>query len=199
MAKYFNEQVMKLRPNWRVVSDYFYVTPVDHVLCGFVYEKGSNWNYIWRYALPLYDRLDYLHLNFGERLRSTEGWLRVKCEAAKEEPSLFVRAIESFEEETYEWQNLSGFLYRLKQLIPSKNLKLHKAHVTTLVMLNRLEEAQAELQSVLLSPNVREYPTLVEDLSLLSMEISRGSQPAQQLLLRWEAETKKSFGIDTVH
>ena len=46
MNKKFIAEVLKLAPEFAVVNGYFYVEPVDHILCGFVCERPPSGAYI---------------------------------------------------------------------------------------------------------------------------------------------------------
>jgi hypothetical protein len=197
LNKRFEQQVLKLRPNLRAVDGYFYTTPVDHVLCGFVYEKGSGGAHIWRYALPLYDHLEFIHLGFGERLPYPPGVMRTEHKAASEDAIAFVRCIEPYETATYGWQSTEAFLLRTESLLHLGNPWILRGHAMTLIMLGRRSEAELQMKMLSSKPGIENIPHFQEDLRHVSAELSRGVEHAQRCLLTWEAETKARFGVNS--
>ena len=114
MNKEFQREVLTARPNWLVTDDYFYVSPADHILCGFLYEDVGGGAYIWRYAFPLYDHVDFISLAFGERL--PKGFIRPKGRSQRELAHEFINHIEPYEAATFAWQDLRNFLTHVESL-----------------------------------------------------------------------------------
>jgi len=164
--KKFQQEVLRLRPDLRVANGYFYKCPVDQFLCGFLCEGGSGGFYIWRYALPLYDRLERPHLTFGERLPASNGYLTAaQFSNPKDRATEFVRRIEPYENATYAWRDLGVFLSRIEAMNALENPWVSRAYALTLVMLGRASEAEALLHGHALDPATAALPRFREDIA----------------------------------
>lgn len=195
MNKTFERQVLKLRPSFRVSNGHFYITPVEHILCGFVYEKARGGSYVWRYALPLYDHVDFVHLTFGERLPPPAGNRTTENTLSANDAEGFIRWIGPVEASTSAWRDIRNFLCFAESRLYLANPWIQRGHAMTLIMLGRGAEAESELQALLKTPGTETIAHFRDDLIEILAALSRSVDDAQQCLLRWEAETKARLGI----
>jgi len=190
----FEKNVLKFKPSWGVVEGYFYTRPVRHILCGFACERVREGAYIWRFALPLYDHLDSLTLNFGERVANS-GKLMIsgQVETAAEE---FVRRIGPFETETYRWQDLDVFLNRFQASRAIANPWVRRACAWTQILLGRVSDARVNLEFLCSNEGTRDYPHFLEDIEHVLSDLKNGVENARSSLLTWEAQTKRRLGVE---
>ena len=195
MNKQFGKAVLKLRPELRITGSCFYVAPVEHILCGFAYEKGSGGAYLWRYAFPLYDPAERMHFAFGERLPPPQGFIE-EGRAPRDEAEEFVHRIESYEAATYAWRDLDGFL-PLVESMHTTNLWVRAVKPLTLILLDRSKDGVKELNAVLATPDLDEYPPSLHDkLTRLRAAMLKGDQCGQALLFEWEEAARKKLGLE---
>ena len=188
--------MLKLRPDFRVTDHYFYVPPVEHVLCGFLREKGTGGAYIWWYAFPLFDRNDFIHLGFGDRLHHPKDFMptqpSVNADAAE-----FLRRIQPHEANTLAHRELTEFLKLAESRANRGNPRIDRVYGMTLIMRDRGLEAESVLKRVLAAPGVENYPGFREDVSEVLGALSRGVDRAKAVLLEWEEQMKDRFEIES--
>jgi len=194
LNKIFRAKVLSLRPQFAVTGSYFYYVPVGRVLCGFLLERVRGHAYVWRYAMPLYERMDILNLNFGERLPEPEGsmWgFGTGADAAVE----FVRRIEPYERETLTWHDPDVLLRRYEHSPAMGNPWVRRSIAWTYILVGRLAEARAHLQALLSADGVDRYPHFIDDIRLMLNSMDSGLDEARRLLVAWEQQTKRQLNI----
>jgi hypothetical protein len=194
MTKSFEAKVLSLRPEFSVTDGYFYYVPAGHILCGFVWEKVRDHAYIWRFAMPVYDHLDFLNLNFGERLPQPEGSMRgfgAGSRAAEE----FVRRIEPYERETRTWQDIQTFLHRFESSSAMKNPWVRRSIAWTQILAGKPEEGRAHLERLLNADGVDDYPHFTEDIRFILSAMDSSLDEARRCLLAWEVQTRRRLKI----
>ena len=193
MNKPFARAVQKQRRHFGVAERCFYLRPVEHILCGFCYERVPHVGaYIRRYAYPLYDPIGLFHLAFGDRLPIPEGFMRREEGRARpsDEAAEFVTRIAPYESETAEWGQVPAFLALLESQSPLDAPPMVRAHAFTLAALGRYSEAEAELQRFMTRSDLVDSPHFVNGVPELRAAISNGGDCARECLLRWEDEAK---------
>src|SRR5260221_1717029 len=110
MNKKFETEVLKLRGDLRAVENYFYKPPITHVMCGFACERPPSGAYIWKYALPLYDRLEFLHLGLADRLPKPHDFMIVRRGDEHQLAREFVERINLYCKDLSKLSELSRFL-----------------------------------------------------------------------------------------
>jgi hypothetical protein len=181
------------------VKDYFYRVPMEHILCGFAVQTAPySGRYIYRYAYPLYDPIGLLHPTFGGRLPLPAGFMPRQANpvSADEEAADLVSRIAPYEEETYTWGTPPAFLSLLKSKDPDVP-QVHRAYAFTLVLLGRGAEAVSELRALRNRSDLDEDSCSLNGVDELCDALSRGADDARACLLRWEAEAKSKFAIDS--
>jgi len=194
----FAREVLKLRPRWQLAEGYFYQLPVEHLLCGFVYEKiPYSGAYLWHYAFPLYVPSDFIHLGFGDRLPHPQGFMpRDPHRQALAEAAEFICRIAPYEADTYSWGSLPGFLTLLESKRGSEYLPRTVAHALTLILLGRYGEAETPLNDVARHADRDQIPPgFVESMEEIRADLARDGEQAVECLKRWEADSKTRFGI----
>lgn len=214
MNKVFKAKVLSLRPQFGVTDAYFYYVPVGEILCGFLWENVRGHAYVWRFAIPLYEPLDHLHLNFGERLPGPDGsasGFGTGRRAAIE----FVRRLESYESETRVQQDPADFLRCFEQyeertrmrpdpMTPGRfiehsvlqNPRVRRTIALTYILVGRAAEARAHLECLLADAAwLERYPRFVDDIHLVMRAMDSSVDDARALLRTWEARTKLDLKI----
>ena len=195
MNKKFIDEVLRLAPEFSVVDVYFYEKPVGHILCGFVCEMPPSGACIWTYALPLYDRFEFLHLTFGGRLPPPDGFIDVKGLSDKEIAEKFVARIQPYRSEASSLANLDRFAAYIETECPLKSPTIRRGYALTLIMLDRVDEAMEQLTIVKSLSTVRENSEAERDLAALVTDLSAGIELAKKRLEGWELETKRALGL----
>jgi hypothetical protein len=193
VKKRFVKEVLARRPHFEVIDGCFCTLPVNHVLTGFCYERGSGGHYLWRFALPLYDQLDHIQFAFGERL--TNGFIDTAFGSPSEEAEEFLRRIEPHEPEVRRWSELAGFLPHASLLARTRNPWTCRGYSFTLVMVARYQEAEEQLRELLAQPEIIRWPEFRDVINRIATDLSRGADVARRTLLQWEAETKARLRI----
>lgn len=196
MDKRLATKVLRLRPEFAVNDSHFYYLPAERILCGFVYERVRDYAYIWRFARPLYEKLESLNLNFGDRLPESVGSMRrfrlkIGPGAAEE----FVRQIEPYEEETRSWQNPQTFLHHFESPRTIGNPWVRRTIAFTHILLGNPTEARTHLNILIRDATTQIYTQIVDDASLILRELNSGLDRAQETLVAWEMETKRKFQL----
>lgn len=194
MSRTVERAILKLRPNFRLSSGYFYMTPVGHILCGFTFEQSRSGAYISHFALPLYDRVEFIHLAFGDRLTHPQGYMPTTDLAAPQIAEEFIRRIAPFEADLAARQDPGEFLGYV-QAKPRTNPWVQRGYVMTLIFLGRRDEALKELKRLREMDGLPGSPEFSETLQRISERLEEGILPAQQLLAEWEAATRKRLKI----
>ena len=196
MNKKFIREVLKLAPDLSVVDQFFYIQPVDHILCGFLCERPTTSAYFWKYIFPLYVRFDFLHLAFGDRLPPPDGSMEARRGMEKKVAEEFVKRIEPY---VSEMASVADSLDRCVEYIESLqtlgNLHIRRGYAYTLILLDRAEEARTHLEVIVSSDEMREYPERYSDVPIVLRDLSVGLEAAKGTLMQWELETKRTLGL----
>ncbi|HEY0567811.1 MAG TPA: hypothetical protein VGD13_06730 [Xanthobacteraceae bacterium] len=57
-------------PMLGITGNFLFVLPVNQVMSGLAVEATPTHIYYWRYLIPLYDKIDFLHFGIAERIWS---------------------------------------------------------------------------------------------------------------------------------
>jgi hypothetical protein len=190
----FANEVVRLQPALGVVQRQFFLHPVERILTGFVYEQTPSAFYVSHYALPLYDRLEFLHIGFGDRLavqQLGELWSKKKLNADE-----FVRTVTPLIKVTKSWQDPATFASALMSPERLQNPWGRRAFALTQIVLGEADQATEQLQILLTCSEIDHLPNFRRDLSDVLEALSSGIPRARALLESWEVITKKRFGLD---
>jgi hypothetical protein len=108
--KTFVKEVLKRLPSFDVArGHFFFERPFEHVLAGFAWEKPPSGLYIWKFAFPIFDEADDLHLGYGERLPHGKIHTpqKVQQQAVAE---TFVEYVAPYMEQVSELRSLDNFI-----------------------------------------------------------------------------------------
>ena len=199
--KRFSAEVLKLVPEFASFDNtYFYETPFDHVLCGFVYERTPGAAYVWKWLFPLYDRFNFLHLSFGDRLPPGQDYLEITLGGPKEQATAFVERIQPYRDQVAALRDIGRFAEYLETKyvatgIAANNHNHRRCYAVTLIMLGQAEEAARELESLLKMEGIARDPAALKDMQRLRDDLARGLSTAKRTLEVWEIETKLKLGL----
>jgi hypothetical protein len=195
MKKKFVAEVLKQMPSFRVIDHFFYEPPVDHVMCGFAFQTPPLGMFICKYAVALYDHVDEPTLSLGQPLSRPDDLLEVEPGNEREMAAEFLRRIEPYRSDVDKLKDLSNFLRHVRGA-GMKNPWIRRDYATTLIMLGDGGEALTHLKILDGQEATRNYPHFNEDISRVLEDLSSGIEVAQATLLKWEAETKRRFGLE---
>lgn len=214
MNKVFKAKVLSLRPEFAVTDAYFYYRPVGEILCGFLWENVRGHAYLWRFATPLYEPIDHLHLNFGERLPEPDG-SALGFGTGRRAAVEFIRRIQSYEAITRAQQDPLCFLNCFEQyeqktranpdpVVPGRfvehsvlqNPRVRRTIALTLILVGRAAEGRAHLECLLGDAAwLERYPHFIDDVHLVLKALDAGLDDARALLRTWEERTKRNLKI----
>ena len=195
MNKKFANAVVRLQPALGVVQRQFFLHPVERILTGFVYEQSPSAFYVSHYALPLYDRLEILHIGFGDRLTAQQlGNVWSKRLLTAEE---FVQSITPLLEVTQSWQEPAVFASALMRPERLQNPWGRRAFALTQIVLGEADQATEQLRILLEGSEIDHLPNFRRDIGDVFEALSSGVPRAQALLESWEVITKRRFGLNT--
>jgi hypothetical protein len=195
LKKRFVREVFRLRPDLREHSGHFYVVPVGHILCGYVFEQISDVAYIWHYSLPLYDRVEAIVLTFGDRLAGPDGTMTLTAGEPSAVAAEFVRRIKPYDALLDSLKEPVGFARHISSLKPFLNPWLQRGYAMTLIMLGRDAEAEGELTMLSAVKHITRYPGFQEDVALVLETLKRDANAARKILMNWESHNKRHLGI----
>src|SRR5215831_8824584 len=153
-------QIQKLRPQLRDSNGFLYAAPVGQVLCGFVFERIRGFRRIWKFALPLYDRVEFLHLGFSAVVGQWEG----KAMTPKVEAARFVECIANHEPETYSWADPEKFLSISERQDTLGNPWNRRGAALTRIVLGDASAAKSHLRILLDDNHIDRVPCFRRDL-----------------------------------
>jgi len=192
--KKFANEVIRLQPALGVVQRQFFLHPVERILTGFVYEQTPSAFYVSHCALPLYDRLEILHIGFGNRLSVQElGEVGSKTKLSAAE---FVTIITPLLEVTKSWQEPGTFVSELMGPERLQNPWGRRALALSAIVLGEPGLAEEQLRILMESSDIDHLPNFRRDITDVFEALSSGIPRAQALLESWEVMTKGRFGLD---
>ena len=190
MNKKFNREVLKLLPNLREAqTHFFYEVPFDHVLAGFAWEAPPSGLYIWRYAFPLFEVTDFMHLGYGERLPVPNDYIGMGNSSERALAAEFINQISPYREEVSQLRELSSFISHL-QSAPLDNPLIRRGLALAFVIKGEPALATEQLQISIRSAHDQEFEESAKE---WMAAISNGS--ARDMLLASERQLKRRLGI----
>jgi hypothetical protein len=189
MNKRFAAKVLERFPQFRVAGEFFVFAPVRDVICGFLQDRPPSGLGVWNFAVPAYDRVDLLHMTFGERLpfSGEKGSPAIEAEN-------FARCIEPHVETIAALGSAANFLKVAEILAP--NPWCVRAHAMTLAWLGRRREAMSQLERVAGMPGVSRYERFLDDIAEVRDALQMSTEHARSLLKEWRVATLKKFGLE---
>lgn len=194
--KKFIREVLQLNPMLSCVDGFFYFNGYDHILSGFVCENASGGLYVWKYAYPLFDKLNYLHLNYGERLKHPDGFIDYSKISKADAASEFTKRIAKYTEEVLELRDLENFILyveRSPHILGNPNIR--KCYAFSLILSDRYAEAEKQLSKVLESETSKTNKQMYDECAKLIKLIGDNNEMAKNLILSWEEEMKERLGL----
>jgi len=191
----FRQTLLALRPDLGVINGGFiYFQPAADILCGFVVERARHFARLYRFALPLYERLDFLHLGFADELPVDAGFLRDEPPVAA--AKTFLRVVSPYESAARRCADPKVFLAMVGEGARLQNPWTQRAVATTLAFLGERQEASRWLADLEKSRASMEHvPNWVADLRDLRAAVDAGNASIAELLNRWQRETRSRFDI----
>ena len=189
-------QIRRVRPDLGVVDRFLYFQPVEKILCGFVYEQSREADFVWRYALPLYDKLPFLHLAFGDRIRS---WIKLESRAPgpREKVVRFLGVVDELETEVRGLRDPENFLRVAEQPERIKNPWVRRGAALTHIVIGNRDAAASHLLMLIEGGQIDKLANFREEISLVYGNLMRGIEHARMLLEDWEMSTKRKYSLST--
>ena len=200
MNKVFKKEVLKLLPEYSYANPFFYKGPVNHILCGFCYNKvPSGLAWIHGGAYPLYSMEKKEHLSLSLSFTERLCWIETKGISDKTQASVFVKRIQAYQQQVSLLQDLRYFtkVYAPSQPLNDREIIRRHIYVLNMIMLGEEEEAKRHLGLLLNSEYIAkdERTRKIFLLDDVSEALSKGIDNAKNLLLNWEQENKRNFDI----
>jgi hypothetical protein len=196
MNKRFVRKVVSLAPYLSPLGkNYFHFSPVDHVLCGFAIERPPSGVYVWKFALPLYDRYVGMHLNYSDRLPYPDDYIDVRRCGNDSLAQEFVRRIEQYRIDAMSLCQLSRFAIYVKNTIGLQNYEIRRGYALTLIMLDRIDDAVRELQDLCRSGQVEYDIDFCREIRSLRDGLLGDPCRVKETLDAWERDTRRNIGV----
>jgi hypothetical protein len=169
---------------------------VGHVLAGFALEQGSNGLYIWRYHLPLYDRIPFISFLFGDRLPNESGIIRKPLGSIKSVADEFLARVMPHERFVRENADPVALVRLIERSEALGNVLIRRGLAVSLIMCGAEHRAAEELCLLREQAWRAKQANFAEEISEISAALAHGVFQARALLLSWEAETRRRLQID---
>ncbi len=187
----FIKAVLAERPQFSNVDTFFYVSPVDHILSGFLCEMTPNGAYVWRFLYPLFDKFSCLHLTYSYRLPYPDGYIDYEKVEKKELANEFVSRIDQYVDDAYNYLALEQFVAYLdtqEELLSHEQVQ--KALGYTMILLGDKAKAKEYLGGCV--AKLRKPEECQEVMAALD----KGLDNAKRLVLDCEFDMEKLLGIN---
>jgi hypothetical protein len=192
--KRFLDQVTRLRPDLAVTDGHFYYVPIGDIVSGFLREKTPNADRVISFALPLYDRNDYVHLTFGEALPIDQQALSRES-APKADAMNFLQLIQPYEPSVRLKSEPGNFLKLLRPSGIQKDPWIRRAYVLTSAFLGDLATAKEHFSILERQEGMDRVPHWREDLKALSHALLLGPEAVSHLFSQWKAYSIRQLGL----
>lgn len=181
MNKNFIKHVLNLEPAFSVYDHYFFEQPVEHIISGFLCEKGSGVGYIWLFVYPLYDISNQLHLGYGYRLDYPNGCIDLKDMGMKDLALEFIGRIEPYRNKARNLRIVDNFIKYLEESDSClQNPLLRVSYAQSLILVGKQEEAMNELNYLSDIPNMEVYKEYYDSVIKLKEKLLLGLGVAQE-------------------
>ena len=196
MSAAFSKRIASILGGFQSTSNYIYIHPIEHVLSGFCIERTSNSVYLSQVYLPICDQFDVFHLEFAHRIPHRVVNTVNNRQSAKQIAdvlSVYIKSATSLSK-----------LNQCMEYIDSKNNRyIHPRSLRTLgnahLLLGNITIAKNIYGEVLLNapmvPPNQIDSHFVKDTNLLESFLPQNSSDASNIVLKWEHETKETFGL----
>lgn len=192
-SKRFVANVLRAIPELSFVDGYFYVSPVKHVLSGFVCNEKPDWVEVRQYVFPLFDRKGFLHLSYSQpALMPPNNLLHPK--KVSDYSCELIELINPLMSNPIAAASLEGAISFLNE---SQKIgdRIHPLRMVSIgyayILLGEKDRGIAELEFAADNDFVKLDKSAFSD-CLLVLELAKndGLSAAQELLSKWEEVTK---------
>jgi len=188
----FIKKVLKEKPELSNVDTFFYVSPVEHILSGFCCEITPHGAYINRFLYPLFDKNEFIHLTYSQRLKYPDGYIDFDKVDKKELANEFLSRINGYVDSAYDYLTIQQFCHCLDErpeLLDHEHAQMIFGYA--MVLLNEKDKAREYLNKAIAELRKPFYDECNQILTLLDEDL----ESAKQVILSWEAEMKESIGL----
>ena len=196
VTKQVLQKVQKLLPMTRLCKKLLVVTPVEHVVRGFMFERSimPGMYYFWSVIGPLYTPRPYLILDYGDRLESGETF-NVTAETIESTSDRILDVIVNGPLGDLERiGDPKNFLGHLNKLLPGRRDKADLA--LTHYMLGYPKECARVLERAV--EELRPYESRADwigELSIFLDELKNESALPARLIEKWERASIENLGL----
>lgn len=192
----FIAEVLRKRLDLLNLDTYFYVSPVDCILSGFLCETTPRGAYVWRFIYPLFDRNENLTLLYSKRLDYPEGYIDYRKIPKNKLSDEFLLRIDKHVADTSNYLTVEGFYNYICEVTElSKNAYVQKAMGACMLLMGDKKRASNHLRIAAASPAAmikNDFRTECDQLMTLMEDDIEG---AQRLILSWKDEMKERLGL----
>jgi hypothetical protein len=165
-------------------------------LVGYFVEQTPSAVYGGTFGLPLYDRVDHIHVTFRDR------WVLSETPVEKRsapQSALAQRLLEKIEIADAALV-VQGDPLQFSNALRSKDFRnpwVRRAYAFTQIILGNTEEALLHLSQLAAMTTIARYPHFLEDVGLILKLLHQDSGTAITQLRSWETSTREQLGVDT--
>jgi hypothetical protein len=184
-------EVINIEPCLSVADGFFYLRPTNHVMCGFVLDVTPSSFRIWRYSLPICDKLDFLHLSFGAVL---PGGYLPRTGKAKLSAGRFLDIVRPFFDDVRKLSNLRTFIETSSEAI-NLYVPIARRGLAAALLLSGDRQGAIDNARICLEEGGSLSLDFLNDTKLLLGKLESGAEDANVLLENWEHQTRLRFKI----
>jgi hypothetical protein len=192
----FQRAVCDKLGNWGVARGYIYRRPLGRIAVGFLLESTPYSKYINKFALPICDKMPFLHLGFSRRIN-------VEVPRAVT-PTQFVELIEPSIGEVISLSDPVSFIDKFSPSEHRTSFLARREYAVALCLAGRYDEALLDLRICLeqsrescgdYGVNSDYYKDTVD---LHDAVATKSSSAVTDILDVWETWTRREYGFDEV-
>jgi hypothetical protein len=197
MKKKFVADVLDKLTGFSSFDTYFFSRSFEHMLSGFNCEITPRGAYIWLFAYPLFDRSDFLHLSYSERMPFPKGFIDFSVIPQARLTDEFLLRIEGLAESAGTPLALANFFQKFeKEPRLLNNERLRGTLGFAKVLANDVDAAKEHLSAVLSSSH--ELPWRKDVSNVYEKLAANDLGGAIKLVTGFENMTKQRLGIENL-
>lgn len=192
--KKFISSILGTAPQLANTDLYFYLKPAKHILCGILCEATPNGIYLWEFVYPLFDRKDFIHLTYSQRIKFPEGYIDFEQVNNDTLPSEFWARVGDKFDNLSPYMELDNFYSLLNSNKANDYNQIIMAY--TMILLNDSQTAQEHLDIAIQSQQLQKDKALLEECILIrELMASSKLDKAVEIIASWEVQKKQKLKI----
>lgn len=189
------ELILINHSDMRRKGSFFYYTSFAHVISGFAFDRSGEGVYLWKYGLPICDRVEFLHLGFGDRLLGKHSYISFSDLS----PGEIIREIEKrilpYSEFTRNLMDCNYFYQYLLTCHDGEDKYVRRSLSVLAAFLDLPEEFDQHLRWLLSNSERKCDDIFYHDIREIETAAAKGMDCLRAMLEHWELETIRHLGL----